>query len=169
MEITTDNITEKDANPPEKPYIKLKGKIKKFDSKLYDKYDQPARKIMKEKLGDCIIDNPDIYAEDMIINIPDCDYKYVELQVCANWIGKDYPYKNPFVYERKGHFSDKTLFIIFNRDMTKGLMFNKKSLEKTPRRLEKYSRLFVYDVPWRCVVTFETEFLDKDFFVIFCL
>jgi hypothetical protein len=162
-------ITENDVNPPEKQFVKLKGKIKKFDQHLYDKYDQPARKIMKDKLGECITDNPDIYAEDMLLNIPDCKYKYVELQVCTEWIECDYPYKNPYVYERKGHFSDKTLFIIFNKSMTRGLMFDKLSLEKNPRRIIKYSRIFVYDVPWRHVVKFETEFLDNNFFIIYCL
>jgi hypothetical protein len=43
------------------------GKIKKFDENLYNKYDIPARELLKEKLGDKIKDNPDIYAEDMLI------------------------------------------------------------------------------------------------------
>lgn len=145
-----------------KPYIKLQGKIKKFDQYLYDKYDQPARQILKDKLGDCVKDNPDIYAEDMLLELKGCKYKYIELQVCAEWFTDVYPHPYPYVYERKGHFSDKTLYIIFNKIMTKGLLFDKDSLEKKPKRIRKFSRIFVYNVPWNRVLRFETEYLDKD-------
>lgn len=145
-----------------KKYIKLRGKNKKFDEKLYLKYDQPARQIIKEKLGEIIKDNPDIYAEDLILNDEKCSYKYIELQVCANWIQENYPYNYPFVYERKGHFSDDTLFIIFNRNMTKGLIFDKKSLNKEPKRIKKYSKTFIYDVPWRRVLQFYIKHFDID-------
>src|SRR5947209_7602699 len=81
----------------------LKGKIKKFDQKLFDKYDIPARTIVKEKLGALVYDNPDIYGQDLVLNDKECKYKYIELQVCASWItDDDYPFKKPFVYERKG-------------------------------------------------------------------
>jgi hypothetical protein len=160
-------VESKQENKEKKKFVKLKGKIKKFDQELYDKYDQPARAIMKEKFGDLIKDNPEIYDEDMILDIPGSKYKYVELQVCAEWITDIYPHKTPFVFERKGHFSDKTLYIIFNKYMTKGLLFAKTSLEKKPRRYRKYSKIFVYDVPWRHVVTFDLESLNMDLLELF--
>ena len=150
-----------------KPFVPLKGKIKKFNQFLYDRYDQPARKIIKDILGDSVCDNPDIYAEDMVLNLEDCQYKYIELQVCAEWELEKYPHEKPFVYERKGHFSDKTLYIIFNKYMTRGLLFDKNSLDKTPKRIKKYSRFFVYEVPWKHVVQFITESLDKDTFLLY--
>lgn len=139
------------------------GKIKKFDQKLYDKYDTPARNIIKNMLKEYVSDNPNIYGEDMILNIPDCRYKYLELQVCTNWLDEDkYPYDCPFVYARKANFDDKTLFLILNRNMTKGLIFNRKSLSPKPRRLKKFSRYFVYDVPWHCVMQLYMQDLTSD-------
>ena len=133
------------------------GKIKKFDEKLYNKYDIPAREILKNKLGDKIKDNPDIYAEDMIIDDIDCKYKFLEIQACADWIGEKYPHNKPFVFERKGHFDDKTLFILFDKHLTKALLFAKTSLEKIPVRTKKYSRFYKYEVPWNKVVTVYME------------
>ena len=76
------------------------------------KYDVPARKIIKEKLGENVEDNPDIYHEDMLLNIPECKYNYLELQVCTKWISDKYPYRNPFVLcKKKIIFSE---YIIFN-------------------------------------------------------
>jgi hypothetical protein len=133
------------------------GKIKKFDEKLYNKYDIPAREILKNKLGDKIKDNPDIYAEDMIIDDIDCKYKFLEIQACADWIGEKYPHNKPFVFERKGHFDDKTLFILFDKHLTKALLFAKTSLETIPVRTKKYSRYYKYEVPWNKVVTVHME------------
>ena len=78
----------------------------------------------------------------MILNIPECKYKYLELQVCTKWVTDKYPYNKPFVYARKNLFSDDTLFLIFDKYMTTGLLFDKKSLLPKPRRLKKYSRSF---------------------------
>ena len=58
--------------------IKLCGKKSKFNEKLYEKYDIPARQKIKEVLGDNICDNPDKYGEDMILLIDGCKYKYLE-------------------------------------------------------------------------------------------
>ncbi len=139
----------------------MKGTIKKFDKKLFDKYDTPAREIIKNKIGIEIIDNPDIYGADMIIQIPKCKYEYLELQVCATWTEDRYPHVNPYVYERKGHFSEKTLYLIFNKAMTRALLFDKKSLMPNPRRVQKYSRSYVYDVYWHRVFPVEIEDFDS--------
>jgi hypothetical protein len=136
------------------------GKIKKFSQDLYDKYDIPARNKMKNLLGDFVSDNPDIYGEDMILNIPNCRYKYLELQVCTKWVGDRYPYEKPYVYARKSKFSDDTLFLILDLHMTCGLLFNKKSLLENPRRLKKYSRYFVYDIPWHRIMNVDLGTFD---------
>lgn len=142
---------------------KMTGKLKKFDEVLYNKYDIPARNKIKQKLGNFVDDNPDIYAEDMILNIENCEYKYIELQVCTNWVEEKYPYSYPYVYERKAHFSPKTLFIILNRSMTRGLMFGIDFLRKNPRRLKKHSRFFVYDaISWWNICQFNVhDFSDR--------
>lgn len=138
----------------------LKGKIKKFDENLFKKYDVPARELMKKKLGDKIKDNPDIYGEDMIIVDDECKYKFLELQACATWIDDKYPNEKPFVYERKGHFANDTLYLILNKSMTRGLLFDKESLEKEPKRIKKYSQTFVYYVPWNRVRQIYMEYFD---------
>ena len=145
----------------------LKGKIKKFDMDLYNKYDVPARRVIKEQLGDLVDDNPDIYAEDMLLKINDYEYKYIELQVCVSWVELKYPHTNPYVYERKGHFSDDTLFIILNKSMSRGLFFGKKYLKKEPKRIKKYSKTFIYEVPWWNVMQFDLEDLTEDLLRIY--
>lgn len=157
----TTEISEKEETKS-RDKICLKGKIKKFSKKLYDRYDIPARELLKDKLGNLVRDNPDIYAEDLILDDPECRYKFIELQVSANWKTENYPYKLPFVYERKGHFSKNTIFILLNRYMTRGLLFDKESLNLEPKRIKKYSRTFIYDVPWNKVLPFFTHHLDID-------
>lgn len=142
--------------------FRMFGKIKKFDEKLYNKYDIPARNIVKEKLGEFVEDNPDIYAEDMILKIPECKYNFLELQVCATWTGQYYPHVKPYVYERKKKFNETTLFMIFSRDMSRALIFDQKSLCDKPRRLKKYSREYVYEVPNNQTIQFITEELSCD-------
>ena len=137
------------------------GRIKKFDEKLYNKYDVPARELMKTILGAAVSDNPDIYKEDMLLNIENCEYKFLELQVCTGWISDRYPYSLPFVYARKKLFSDKTLFVILDRHMTCCLLFDQKSLLPKPRRLKPYSRTYVYEVPWYRVIHTYLEALPE--------
>jgi len=145
-------------------HYKLKGKNKKFNQKLYDKYDIPARNLLKNKLDSYVFDNPDIYAEDMILKDNQCKYKYIEIQVCANWLSDNgpYPHKTPFVYERKGHFDDNTLFIIFDKYFDKGIMFGKHALSKNPVRIKPYSRTMIYPAQWSCSLEFATEDLNID-------
>lgn len=144
------------------------GKIKKFDENLYNKYDIPARNIVKNILGENVDDNPDIYNEDMILKIDKCKYKYLELQVCCNWKENNkYPYTKPFVYARKSKFSDDTMFLILNKEMTSGLLFDRKSLLTKPRRLKKYSRYFVYETPWHRVMQVNLEDLSCETFNLY--
>ncbi len=138
------------------------GKIKKFDKKLFDKYDTPAREIIKNKFGDSIIDNSDIYGEDMIFVNKDIKYKFLEIQVCAEWINNKYPHELPFVFERKGHFADETLFILFDKNFIRGMIFGKQQLEKTPVRTKKYSRHYKYNVQLHKVSYFMTDDLCID-------
>lgn len=145
--------------------MKMRGVIKEFDEDLYNKYDIPARNLVKEKLGVYVRDNPDIYAQDLILDIPaelNCKYKYIELQVCASWIGESYPYSCPFIYERKAGYSFNTLFIIFNRNFTRGLLFDRAAVNNVPRRARKYSKYYVYDINWGNVVQFYTEHFNID-------
>ena len=146
---------------------KLQGKIKKFDKKLYDKYDIPARNKIKKQLGEYVKDNPDIYAQDMLLDIPNYKYKYLELQVCAGWTSENYPYKYPYIYERKKYFSEDTLYIIFNKNMTRGLLFNNKSIEEKPHRIKKYSRTYVYDIPWNRILPINIDDLDMETIMLY--
>lgn len=141
----------------------IKGKHKKFDYQLHYKYDVPARNKVKEVLGDFVKDNPDEYQQDMIITSPTCRYKYLEIQVVSRWIGERYPYNTVYIYERKAKYGEDTLFLTLNRDLTKGFIFDNTSIKGTnPRRFKKYSREFVYDIPWCNVMTIYMSQLDKE-------
>ena len=121
------------------------GKSKKFNQELHNKFDSNAREIIKDKIPKYVIDNPNIYGEDLIINCNGLPYDFIEVQVCGTWIDK-YPYIYPFIYARKMRFSDKTLFITFNADYTKIIMFSKKAIINKPVRMKKYGKEYIYYV-----------------------
>ena len=143
----------------------VKGFVKRYDENLKKKYDDPLREILKNRLGDFIEDNPDQYQQDFIITCDKCAFKYLEVQVCVNWIN-DYPYDKLFLYSRKLKYNDDTLFITFSRSLEEGYLFKMRDILKNkPRRLKKYSREFVYDVPWHKTIKIATKYLDKDLFL----
>jgi hypothetical protein len=164
--ITMLNNINKKSNKPK--YIKnncLIGVHRRFNDKMFNKYDIPARNKIKEQLGNFVKDNRNIYGQDLIINSPTCKYKYLEIQVCINWINTDdiYPYKNVCIYERKAHYGSDTLFLTLNKNMTSGYLFDHDSFATSkPRRLKKYSREYVYDIPWNKVMKVYTQYLDKE-------
>lgn len=123
------------------------GKSRKFDQELFDKFDPKARSIVKEKLGDLVCDNEDMYGEDLVFKCKELPYKYIEVQVYGSWDG-EFPYKYPFVYSRKMRFSENTLFVSFNKNFTEAIIFSKKVISTIPKRLKKYDREFVNYVPW---------------------
>ena len=141
-----------------------KGKINKFDINLYNKYDIPARTKVKEILKDYIIDNPDIYGADMIINSKNkCKYKYLEIQVCTQWTGEKFPYNNVYIWERKGKYDNNTLFLTLSKDLSKGYLFDISQLDKDkPRRFKKYSREYIYDISWNQVMLIYMKYLTED-------
>lgn len=145
----------------------LKGKRRIFDQGLLEKFDVPARAIIKEKLGDFVIDNPDEYQQDLIITDKKCKYKYIEVQVVSQW-KKAYPYPTLYLYERKAKYNDDTLFITLNNQFNMGYIFDRASIKNIkPRRLKKYHREFVYDVPWYRVIPFDIESLTTDMIYIY--
>lgn len=131
-----------------------------FDQYLHDKYDIPARKKIKELLGKYIEENSDPYQQDMILKIKKCKYKYLELQVCANWY-ETYPHNSVFVYERKAKYGNDTLYLTLNRLMTKGYLFSRLGFEDKPRRLKKYSREFVYNIKQSHILHVDMDEFDK--------
>jgi len=139
----------------------LIGKRRIFSKYMHDKYDIPAREKIKKVLGDIICDNPDIYQQDMIIKSDMCKYKYLELQVCADWVNDRYPYPNLFVYERKAKYGNDTLYLTMSKFLRKGKLFDRKSFSNKPRRLKKYSREFVYDIPDNKVIDVYIDHLDE--------
>jgi hypothetical protein len=147
----------------------IPGMRHRFDQKMHTKYDIPAREKVKKALGNFVKDHPNPYKQDLIITSPTCKYKYLELQVCSSWITKiddkygTYPYKNVWVYARKSVYGNDTLFLTLNKSLTKGYLFDADSFKDVkPRRLKKYSREFVYDVPWHRVMKISINDLNKE-------
>jgi hypothetical protein len=145
----------------------LVGKHKAFNIEQFEKYDPPAREKIKQALGDFIEDNPDIYKQDFVVKDPEFKYKYIEIQVCAGWID-EYPHDKVYIYERKYQYEDDTLFITLNKTLTKGFIFDKSGFKNTkPRRIKKYSREFVYDIPWNKIMPINLAEFDVDIIKLF--
>ena len=145
-------------------YKDVEGFVKKFDKNLLDKFDEPARNKLKQVLGEILIDNPNVYGADFLINKETCisKYKYLEVQVCSQWVGDIYPYKNLYIYARKFTYDNDTLFITLDRELTEGYLFDLATIrENKPRRFKKYSREFVYDIPWHRAVHVYMDNVDK--------
>jgi hypothetical protein len=143
--------------------FKVKGKISKFSKKLFEKYDIPARQKIKQVLKDFVRDNPDKYGADMMINCSTIKYKFLELQVCAQWTDDKFPHKNVYIWERKGKYENDTLFLTLSRDLEQGYLFDTAKLDKNkPRRFKKYSREYVYDIPWNQVMLIRIEHLTRE-------
>jgi hypothetical protein len=135
------------------------GKIKKFDQSMSDIYDTKARDVIKECLGEIVQDNPETYAEDMVLcaNLP---YTHIELQVYGKWVDDTFPYQCPYVYERKLKFRATTLFVCFNAHYDRFIMFARTAIHPKPYRLEKYAREIVHYVPWNKSITQPTSKLN---------
>lgn len=141
----------------------LIGKHSKFDQEMCDKYDKPARDKLKEILKNFVMDNPNIYRQDLIINDESCKYKYLEIQVCTNWISDKFPYPNVYIYERKNKYDTGTLFITLNKFLNRCYIFDYESIKNVkPVRMKKYSREFIYNIPWHRVMYFEIDNLTPE-------
>lgn len=108
-------------------------------------------------------DNPNTYAQDLIITSPSCRYKFLELQVVNQWQKQEFPYDSLYVYARKAVYSDNTLFLTVNKFLTRGYIFDISSFrDSEPVRLKKYSREFVYLIPWSRALLVELDNLDSE-------
>ena len=137
------NKADKADKPNAKKYYKTggsntntdAGKHKVFDKDLSDAFDIKAREIIKSCLGPGIIDNPNKYGEDMIVLTSRIPYGYIELQVYGKWIDV-FPYPMPYIYERKMKFNPNTLFICFNAQFDKAIVFSKSAIDPQKYRVE---------------------------------
>ncbi len=127
----------------------VKGKVRKFDQKLFDKYDVDARELTKRIFKDKIKDNPNEFGEDMIFVVDNFPYKYLELQVFSKWDSEKFPYDYPFVYSRKMKFSKDTLFVTFNKHMNEVIIFAREFINDKESRLKKYDRELINYVSWK--------------------
>jgi hypothetical protein len=137
---------------------RLKGKHSCFNNKLYEKYDLPAREKIKQVFGDFVKDNPDPYKQDLIITDEKFKYRYIELQVCTAWINDKFPYDHLYIYERKNIYGKDTLFITLDKYLTRGYIFDGESYDyDKPQRIKKYSREFIYKIPWHRAMEFVVD------------
>lgn len=156
------------AAPKFKKIDGMVGKIKIFDQELSDRYDKRSRVIVKSKLGPAVRNNPDKYAEDMIVVTKRIPYGYIELQVYGKWTEDKFPYDSPFIYERKLKFCETTLFICFNASYDKLVMFSRTSVHPKRYRVKKYSREFIHYVPWSKAITLDTDKLSIEYIRQYC-
>lgn len=137
------------------------GLVRKFDEKLFNRYDIPARDKIKSVLS-FVTDNPNPLKQDLVINLNTCKYRYLELQVCSTWVNEKYPHKNVFIYSRKINYPSDTLFLTLNKNLKYGFLFDTVNVNRNkPKRLKKYSREFVYNIPWADIVQVSIDNLDQ--------
>jgi hypothetical protein len=147
----------------------LVGKRSVFCQQQFDKYDIPAREKIKNALCDFVLDNPDIYQQDLLITDTEyTKYKFIEIQVFTYWNDNTIPSCGVFVYERKAKYDEDTLFITLNKNMNTCLIFDAQSFKfSKPRRLKKYSREYVYDIPMNRILTVSLDKLTPKFIKTF--
>ena len=168
--VRLDKLLEKEGNKHKQTkYLRrsnVAGAHKRFNPYLHEKYDTTARTKLKSVLGDFITDNPNIYKQDFLINSDSCKYKYLEVQVCSKWINDKYPWSTVWIFSRKSVYLDDqnhTMFLTLNKKLTKGFLLDVESIKNVKkRRMKKYSREFVYDVPWHRIMSVSLEHLDKE-------
>jgi hypothetical protein len=143
--------------------IRINQKRSKFSESLHEKYDIPARNRLLDVLKDFITEHPDKYKQDFIITSETCKYKYLEVQVSSAWINEAYPYPKLWVYARKSVYGTDTLFITLSKNLKYGFIFDAESFKNVKkRRMEKYSREYVYDIPWNRIMKVCVDNLDKE-------
>jgi hypothetical protein len=168
------NHHKRGSNKTSKPrYLKhktpgMKGRHKVFDQGLSDRYDIKSRQVIKNCLGDGIIDNPHSYGEDMLVLTNRIPYGYIELQVYGKWTTDVFPYSAPYIYERKMRFNPNTLFICFNASFDKAILFSKESIQEKKYRAKKYSREFVHYVRWCNTLTVDVSNISYDKILSYC-
>lgn len=135
-------------------------KIKIFDQNMKDFYEKIPRKIIKECLGNNVIDNRNIYGEDMIILNDNLRIDFIEIQVYGKW-RESFPYDKPFIFERKEKLDDNTLFVCFNYDYTKIIMFEKKDLSSKSKH-NIYNENII-NVEWSDVYELSRDELSMQF------
>lgn len=146
----------------------MNGKVKVFDKKLSDKFDVRARQIIRDLLGKGVMDNPKTYGEDILVLTDQIPYGYIELQVYGKWIDDKFPYPMPYIYERKMKFNPNTLFVCFNAEFSKVVIFSKSCIDKKKHRVEKYSREFIHYIPWHKTMTINVNNLTYDRILSYC-
>lgn len=111
---------------------------KKFDQKLFDGNDQPARQAAKkfwESRGVHARDNPDRYGPDLILDIGNM----LEVEVKHTWKDK-FPFDTLQLPSRKEKFAKLgCMFMVFNSDLTKAFLFDGDTVLDSPRK-EVYNK-----------------------------
>ena len=93
---------------------------KPFDKDLFDKYDEKARKAVKELFKKIrphlhVADNSNIYDSDLVVYKDGRKIGFIEVDVSASWKGLSFPYDDFAVPLRKRKLFEKELPVIYCR------------------------------------------------------
>lgn len=99
---------------------------KKFDKKLFDKYDDDGRRVVKDFVskmnkGYEARDNEDKYGADLIVYQHGKKVAYAEVEVRPAWKGPKFPFEDlniPYRKKKLFHNDVKTVFFSINSDLT---------------------------------------------------
>lgn len=120
---------------------------KRFDRALFTENDTAARAAGKRywsSIGYSVIDNPDTYGPDLIVDTG-TDKFYGEVEIKRVWSGKDFAYDTLQIPGRKKKFIGLDLptnFIVFNADQTYGFLCTCSQLAVSP--LVEVANKYVY-------------------------
>ena len=111
---------------------------KKFDQKLFNKNDVPAREAAKkfwESRGVHARDNPDVYGPDLILDIGNL----LEVEIKHTWRDK-FPFDTLQLPERKEKFAKiGCMFMVFNSNLTQAFLFDGDTVLDSPKK-EVYNK-----------------------------
>lgn len=102
---------------------------KRFDKKLFDKTDKPAKEAIKRLFkgfkGWSVKDNENRYGVDLLVFKDGVHVCNIETEMKLVWKGDDFPYDSLHIPERKKRYKDlevPTLFVVFNSDCSNFLV-----------------------------------------------
>jgi hypothetical protein len=111
---------------------------KKFDQKLFNKNDVPAREAAKkfwESRGVHARDNPDVYGPDLILDIDNL----LEVEIKHTWRDK-FPFDTLQLPARKEKFAKiGCMFMVFNSALTQAFLFDGDTVLDSPKK-EVYNK-----------------------------
>lgn len=111
---------------------------KPFSSELFNGHDPKARQkvleIFKESTNLRIQQPEDKYSADLDVYKGEVFIGRLELEIKNNWDGQIFPFKDVQFLERKNKYNNKTVWVLFNKDLSRHLTIPIREVVKCQKR-----------------------------------